>query len=271
MLRTLISLALMFPALAYAQMRVDGTRLVVTDASGQEADGAQLEGAELDLGELGTLRITQNRLDSEARFPDELWLLQGQMRRPGATEFSALCPADTKGDTRMLIFSGYLDPGLRYVADPSRFSMSCVSGVEAKCLRWGYLPWRKAPAGEVSLAPYFESCIRMARADYCGNDQPTTRDGTAIDVYDRIGIQQRTPNLPDYAFEAGWAPHGAVCVHHARIPENLALERLPARCPRLTGKVLGSACDENAAESLGALIMQRSIQRGTPDLAIRPI
>lgn len=264
MYRPLLLLSLLGPSLGLAssQMRVEGTQIIVSDESGQELRGSAIEGAELDLGDLGTLRITHAKKDDSARFPDEVWLLDGQMRAPGAQAFTNVCSTDTGVDGRMVIFSGYLDPHLRYVADPARFSMSCVSGVEAKCLRWGYLPWRSAPIGGESLAPYFETCIRLARADYCGNDQPTTREGTAIDIHDRVGIQQRTTNLPDFDFEAGWGPQGALCVHHARIPENLALHTLQTQCARLATAAIGDTCDEAVAQAQGALIMTRSVNRG---------
>ena len=248
-------------ALADAQMRVAGTEMVVTEVDGSELRGSALEGAELDLGALGSLRVRRHHSDPDARFPDETWLLEGELRALGASEFKPLCPPDPKGDARMLMFSGYLDGDLRYVDDRARFSMSCLSGVEAKCLRWGYHPWRKAPIGGESLAAHFETCIRLARADYCGNSHPTTRDGTSIDIYDRVGIQQRTPNLATYAFEAGWGPSGAVCVHHARIPENLALGELSKSCPRLKDAPVGAACDEALAIKLGALIVNRSVER----------
>jgi|CXWL01.1.fsa_nt_gi hypothetical protein len=249
---------------ADAQLRVDGTELIVTDEAGVEQRGAALDGAELDLGPLGTLKLQHSAKDATARFPDELWLLEGQLRKPETSEFAELCPPDPKGDKRMLLYSGYLDPELHYVADRSRFSMSCVSGVEAKCLRWGYLPWKQAPIGGTSLAPYFETCIRLARADYCGNDQATTRDGTSIDLYDQVGVQQRTPDLPTYAFEAGWGPSGALCVHHPRIPENLVLDKLPLQCPRLAQAPLGDGCTEDWVNEQGALMISRSVIRVLP-------
>ena len=253
-----LALLLSAPALLASEMRVEGTAIVVTDESGQERRGAELDGAELDLGAIGTLRIAKSSLDAQARFPDEVWLLQGELRAPGMSQFESICTPDASGDTRMVIYSGYFDDEFRYVAASERFSVSCVSGVEGKCLRWGYLPWRKAPIGGASLAPYYESCIRLARADYCGDDQPTTRDGTSIDIYDRVGVQQPTPDLADYHFEAGWGTRGALCVHHARIADNLVLGDLPGNCPRLSTQVIGAVCDEQRARQLGALLFNRS-------------
>lgn len=253
-----IALLMSTIALSASTLRVEGTTIVVTDASGQEHRGADLDGAELDLGDIGTLRIVKSSLDDQARFPDEVWLLQGELRVPGTSKFEAICTPDAGGDTRMIIYSGYFDAQFRYVGASERFSVSCVSGVEGKCLRWGYLPWLRAPIGGASLAPYYESCIRMARADYCGDDQATTRDGTSIDIYDRVGVQQPTPDLVGFQFEAGWGTRGALCVHHARIADNLILSELPGTCPRLSAQVIGEVCDEAYATALGALLYNRS-------------
>jgi hypothetical protein len=248
-------------------LRVDGSEIVVVDDRGREIRGADIEGAELDLGALGTLRIELAEQDrhKDTRFPDETWLLTAKLRAVGSDQFVDACAAGANADRRMMLYSGYLDPQLHYVADTTRFSITCLGGVEAKCLRWGYHPWKSAPVGGASLAPYFEACIRLARADYCGDGQATTREGTSIDAYDRVGIMSRTPNLPDYAFEAGFGADGATCVHHARIPEHLALADLPARCPRLQDALLGDACDEDTANAQGALIVVRSVIRKSQD------
>lgn len=259
--------AMLLPATASASpaFRVEGTQLVVETADGRTLRNAEVEGHELDLGALGVWRILRVTRDAEARFVDETWLVDAQMQAPGGASFVNACANGPNQDGRAILYSGYLDAELRYVDDPARFSISCVSGVEAKCLRWGYLPWRDSPIGAKRLAPYFETCLRLARADYCGDGQATTREGTAIDAYDTVGIMQRTPNLPDFAFEAGWTPQGAVCAHHARIPENLDLATLPTKCPRLAEAPIGEACDEQRANELGALIVTRSVIRETAD------
>jgi hypothetical protein len=244
-----------------ASLRVEGTQIVLTDDRGQELRGAGIEGVELDLSDLGTLRVQRNAIDPGARFSAETWLLDAELRPPGATAFANACATRAGDDARMVIYQGYLDPDLHYVDDHTRFSLSCVGGVEAKCLRWGYLPWRRAPAADVPLAPYFESCVRLARADYCGDGRASTREGTAVDIHDEVGVLQRTPNLHEFAFEAGWTPRGAVCVHHTRIPEILALDALPQRCARLADAPRGEDCTEAVARASGALLMVRSVVR----------
>lgn len=238
-------------------LRVEGTRFVVPDASGKLLSGADLAGSELDLGEVGVVRVVAVEQDASARF-NEVWLHRLTLRQPGSMVFTEFCAPDPKGDTRVVVYPGYFDDALHYVADPERFSFSCVSGVEAKCLRWGYLPWRKAPNTGASLAPYYETCIKLARADYFGDGQASTRDGTAIDIYDRIGVQQRTTGLDQMQFEAGWNLDGAVCVHHTRVPENLTMDTLRQRLATQPSVVLGDACSENMALSQGALLFNRS-------------
>ena len=263
-------LVLSSAAFAAPGFRVEGTQMVVEDADGQVLRGAEIEGHELDLGAVGVWRVLRVSRDAEARFPDETLVVDAQMRATDGVEFSNACANGPNQDGRAIFYSGYLDRDLRYVADPTRFSISCMSGVVAKGLRWGYLPWRRSPIGGVSLAPYFETCLRLARADYCGDGAATTREGTAIDAYDTVGIMQRTPNLPDFAFEAGWTPSGAVCAHHARIPENLELDSLPSDCPRLAQAPIGDACDEAGAKALGALIVTRSVIRHPGSRAADP-
>jgi hypothetical protein len=118
-------------------------------------------------------------------------------------------------------------------------------------VRFGYLPWRGA-----AEAATYNACLRMVRADYCGDGAGTTRDGMSIDLYDDQGVQK--PDMaPDQAFEAGWTAQGAVCVAHVRVKENTSLDALARACPRLAGR-LGAGCTEGAARGLGAVIFNRS-------------
>ena len=107
-----------------------------------------------------------------------------------------------------------------------------------------------------SLCDVYNACIRMVRADYCGNGTPTTKEGQQIDIYDDHGIE-KSANTPTMDFEAGWMPNGAACVRHVRVKENISLESLVAACPRLKDRV-GSACNEDMARNLGARLFNRS-------------
>ena len=133
---------------------------------------------------------------------------------------------------------------------PEVFDLVCSGGARAKCVRFGYRPWIAEDAAA------YNACVRMVRADYCGDGAGTTRDGISIDLYDDRGIQ-KAENLPAHAFEAGWTEGGAVCVAHVRVTENTSLDTLARSCPRLAGK-LGATCTEDSARVLGARLFNRS-------------
>ena len=138
-------------------------------------------------------------------------------------------------------------------APPGEFELTCTAGVHGKCIRFGYLPWQGEP-----MRGLYNGCIRIMRADYCGDGEATTRDGTLIDFYDDYGIQTLDEQSAR-TFEAGWTAAGAVCVSHVRIKENISLDALARRCPRLSHAPLGADCTEERARSLGAILFNRSL------------
>ena len=89
-----------------------------------------------------------------------------------------------------------------------------------------------------------QTCVRLVRADYCGDGVGHTRNGTRIGLFDRIGIQ-RDEREPGISFEAAFTPEGASCVAHPRLADGASLERLTEMCPRLAAHV-GPSCDETA-------------------------
>lgn len=107
-----------------------------------------------------------------------------------------------------------------------RITFACTNGVLAKCVRFGYKPW-KIVQGR-SLRDFHQACTRMVRADYCGNGRAHTKDGTAIDIYDRLSIQTRTPQS-GMILEAAWSPDGAVFIDRTRWPESLT--QIEQECP----------------------------------------
>ena len=146
--------------------------------------------------------------------------------------------------------------------------INCTAGARGKCIRLGYRPW--AMHDGVPLGPYWNACIHMIRADYCGDNRPATRDGMLINIYDNLGIQQRAaPPEPgaDFPFEAAWDEQGAICVAHPRVPQNISLEALAAECPRISDH-LGPDCTEAAAQRLGTpLLFNASRGDGIPEHA----
>src|SRR5207302_852255 len=123
-----------------------------------------------------------------------------------------LCEPGSDGRARA---DGAMEP-----AEPGVFEIVCTSGARGKCVSFGYLPWTSEGMREI-----YDACVRMVRADYCGDGEETTRDGMQIDLYDHRGIQKSDSDTT-LEFEAGWTAAGAVCVHHVRVKENTSLERL---------------------------------------------
>ncbi len=99
------------------------------------------------------------------------------------------------------------------------------------------------PNGDVA-EPYYQACVRLVRADYGGDGVGHTRNGTPIDLFDRVGIERDEPG-PGMTLEAAFGPDGAVCVAHPRLSGLTSLEALAQRYPALAGH-LGAACDEHA-------------------------
>jgi len=136
-------------------------------------------------------------------------------------------------DPRALAVSGTWDASGAHQDTPGQFTFACQNGAIAKCILWGYKPWARHEGKP--LADLHQACTRMARADYCGNGRSHTSQDTTIDMYDRLGLLQRTTeasgewNPAKASFEAAWAPDGATCV--ARTRDGRALASVLQECP----------------------------------------
>jgi hypothetical protein len=161
------------------------------------------------------------------------------------------CPADIDGRSVAIPLAATWDEQGDRIGPGPRFTFGCTTGVIAKCYRWGYRPW---VTGYGDLTAMHWTCTRLARADYCGNGVPHTRDGTTINVWDNLphgGIQHHGLLAPvGMVFEAGWGPDGAVCMSHARwlLDDGLAIAAL---CPdRLVPPGAGGTVCDSLAEVL---------------------
>jgi ADYC domain-containing protein len=111
-------------------------------------------------------------------------------------------------------------------ADPAHISFACSEGVASKCTLWGFV------AGDDPTSMIWtehQACTRMARADYCANGIPHTRNGTHIHIYDRLGIAGNyhdplrwvvhwPPDPNAFVYEAAWSggDKPASCVSRTR-------------------------------------------------------
>lgn len=130
-------------------------------------------------------------------------------------------------------------------------SIACTSDARGKCVRFGYKPWKSAVNGE-ALLPYYRACLRMVRADYCGDDTSHTRAGVAIRMWDTVGIRNRPAGA---RAEASWSQDGATCLRSPRAADVSTLERIVAACPAIERR-RADDCDgaSQASQPTSALI-----------------
>jgi hypothetical protein len=247
------AVTLLTPSLAQpsiVKVEAAGTALRVTMSDGSVKEGTELVGAVL----VFNINDRPVRIRIAAITPDanDRTVLLHDFRIDDSD--TPLCRPDPNGQQLGFPLAGRSTPDGRILeAEPNAFELICTSGAQGKCVRFGYHPWERA-TNSGPMLDYYNACIRMVRADYCGDGHPFTRDGTLIDVYDRIGVQRLDENL-SLSFEAAWGTDGAICVAHTRIPDLIDLDGLRRTCRRLIGRLGPAVCNENASE---ALLLNRS-------------
>lgn len=236
----------------HPDLSIEGSALVLRLADGRVLRGTQLEGAIVHLSRGGG-KVTSFRLERIAPDPNDPDLLRYDYRvQDAAGAWVGACQPNVQGETwgtAMALPVGH--PGRM-----GPITMACVSDAVGKCARWGYKPWAAGPHGE-NLVPYHAACVHLVTADYGGNSVPHTRNGTHIDIWDDIGIQASgSRDNPEYAFEAGWTPRGAVCVAKTRWSDLESMDQLAADFPQLP---TAAACSEASGREGGALLYNGSL------------
>jgi hypothetical protein len=224
-------------------VKLNGTTLV----SAEGTSGADLVGAELD-GSLSDGTILPLRIDSVSRGEgDDVLLYSVSYWADGS--WQPLCGTDAQGSAYGAVaLAGAWDyrEGVRgggsWIDDPQVFTFGCRQSALGKCVIWGYKPWR-------GFRGHHQACTRAVRADYCGDGRPWTFDGTAINLYDGIGL-----NVDDqgWTFEAEWDADGARCMYGARIAEGQTYREMAPAC--MDGRTVGR-CAYTRNFARGTLLM----------------
>ena len=235
---------------ASPDLSAEHTAFVLKLADGRVLRGVQMQGAMVHMAIEGG-KLASIKLASIVPDPKDPDILRHEFQvQDDRGEWKPACAPNFYGETwgfPIALPEGH--PGRE-----AAITLTCSSGAVGKCVRFGYKPWAQGPKGE-DLTPYHAACVHMVRADYGGDGAPHTKNGTDIDVYDRIGIQQsESKSDPKFGFEAGWAPTGAVCVAHTRWSDLITTAQLFERYPQLARK----KCDEASAAAAGALLFNRS-------------
>jgi hypothetical protein len=253
-----------------AAVDVVGTAFRIELTGGRVLSAEQLAGSTLSLVPPGETEPRQVRIDQVVVDPldpqRETLLYRMHLVDVETGDTTEICEPDQRGERWAFPVKGQWDDEGRFISDRG-FTLTCASGAQGKCVRFGYKPWRTLPDRR-SLAAYHQACVHMVRANYCG-DRGTTRDGMPIDVYDDAGILERDRSSASdgMQFEAAWGTDGALCVAHTRVPDHVSLEALATECPRLSGRLGETACTESVARAAGpaaALLYNRSPERGAP-------
>lgn len=149
------------------------------------------------------------------------------------SQWKNLCTPDAENVAKAIPLTGSWDETGKHTESSDIITFGCTNGVLAKCVRFGYKPW-KTVKGK-SLRDYHQACTRMTRADYCGNGKSHTQEGTPIDIYDVLDIQKKTPNN-GMVFEAAWSPDGATFINRSRWFETVS--EIRKECPnKLKGRI----------------------------------
>jgi len=166
--------------------------------------------ATTDSGATISLRI--QGIGQEAPPDDDVWEYQVMWSAGG--DWQPLC-VDVNGNSVPAIpVNGIWDHrrgvpgGGAKINDPSSFTFACEGmGAVAKCVfPIGYKPWKSVNG--VSLDRWHQACVRLIRADFCGDGTPYTVNGQRVNLYDGVGVQQDTR---DWLIEAEWDENGARC------------------------------------------------------------
>jgi ADYC domain len=210
---------------------LQGTELVGLIFASRSDDGASIE----------------MRIDAVAAGADsgpDLYALS--TRRSGETAWTPTCRPDQYGQRLGFPLVDDNSPGRQHSV-----RIACTAGAQGKCVMRGYAPWRHTATGR-SLRPYFDACVRMMRADYCGDGRSFTTEGRRVDAWDDAGVRPRSSNAS--RVEAAWSASGPVCLARSRAPDVFPLRDVLDACPGLRANVRDD-CDGTADPAAAAALI----------------
>jgi hypothetical protein len=203
---------------------------------GRQLSGRDFTGASF-TGILGSGRAVELRVDSVtpgSGMDADIWSYQVSYRNPYDGRWQPICrdaqgapvgaiPVEGRWDYRQGVPGG----GAK-LNDPGTFTFACEGAAIAKCVRYGYKPWKTVNG--VSLAGHHQACTRLIRADFCGDGTSYTVNGQWVNLFDTLRVQDDTEH---WLTEAEWDEQGARCFSprtRAHRPVMCAAERQPRVC-----------------------------------------
>jgi hypothetical protein len=180
--------------------------------AGMDFVGARFTG---NLGDGSTLQLRVDDVRPDVSAAGDIWTYGVSFLDTADGAWKPVCQAEDGSALRAIPVLGRWDyrqgvpgEGGAKVEDSSVFTFACEGAAIAKCVRFGYRPWAQTADGR-SLADHHQACVRMVRADFCGDGTSYTQDGNWVNLYDGVGVQTDTEGwMP----EAEWTPDGARCI-----------------------------------------------------------
>jgi hypothetical protein len=182
-------------------------------SGGTTKSGAALVNATF-TGTLASGATQPLRITAATLLPDSVWSYHLEAKNPTSGLWVNACP----GTADAIAYAGRWDErdGVAgaggWIADATKFSFACRGASVAKCIEFGYAPWKTV--GGVLLRNHHQACVRMLRGDYCGDGHPWTETGTTINFYDALAIQV---DAAAWKADAEWTAAGARCIDKARV------------------------------------------------------
>ncbi|HEY0481081.1 MAG TPA: ADYC domain-containing protein [Kofleriaceae bacterium] len=176
--------------------------------NGISMNGISMNGALLS-ATLGNGDTMQLRIDDVAELAgDNADVLAYTVSVSSDAGWVPLCGYETDGSARQaLAVAGTWNLQTGAWSDSTdQFTFACRHASIAKCVELGY-------KSSLGYGDHQHACVRMLRADYCGDGTSYTVNGTPINLYDDAGVQADTESWP---VDAEWSPDGALCFDHHR-------------------------------------------------------
>lgn len=225
--------------LAITGVNVTGTSAASTPVSTRTGSAAPWSGAQL-VGSTWTATTSASssiklRIDAATAGTGantDLWFYTVSYQT--SSGWSPLCGLDSANHpVQAIAVAGTWGPqgtdAAAYVQSASQFTVACRAKTIAKCVELGYKTFD-------GYADQLQACVRLLRADYCGDGTPHTVDGTTLNLFDDVGVQSDTEAWQP---EAAWDADGATCINSNASPRYLLVSPTPPSCAK---NLMSSSC-----------------------------
>jgi hypothetical protein len=196
-------------ATTYA-ISVNGIQLIGTSPGGSQISGTDLVGLIFTATD-GTLLKIDGTI---ATTPDDLARYVVLYSDDDGASWSDPCE-----DEGAIPIAGHYSAADQHLEPDGDLTFSCKQGVAYKCANWDYRPGTTYGSDQWLL---HETCTHFATADYCMTGGTATREGTAVSMFDRLGVRAAYPaNWAPWHLQVWPPPNGEYYVEAAWFPNKL--------------------------------------------------